>query len=482
MNKISASFYKHPLKVSIFLALLLRTLAAVFNYGPAAIDDYNNIIAPALKLLQTGEHPQIPSLRFELLPWLFYFFMLPFSWLGIEQPYRLVSGGYFVMGLYSLLMVGAFYRIGCLIFADDKRWPAWLTLLAAVHFLSPFYGTRMYLGSLAMVPMSWAVYFLLKERFSEFSFRDALLAGFFLSAVVYFRFVLAPLYFTAVIWYLFRRRDRVLPFLLGGLITAVLMVFSEVLTGKYPLQTAVEFLKYNLQAHFSGGPGYGSMAWYAYIGILLYFFIPPLSILYIWPLIRGIKKLPLIALLFFAFLIPHSMLAYKLDRFVYPVIPLFFLLTVYGIYLLRNHRWLVTTFKGFLFVSFLFSFAVAFSGSQLSGIDAMTALRQKSLNNDRNIYIYKVNPVRYGYFGFDIKNRPVIINDLSSIDEKTDFYLLNFMDLNEGELKVLAEQNITCKKKKTYWPAFLESIVIKLNPKHNMRRRENVLYLCAETG
>jgi hypothetical protein len=102
--------------------------------------------------------------------------------------------------------------------------------------------------------------------------------GFFLSFAIFFRFSLAPLYFALAAYLVFAlpkgaRLRGLMQFGIGGAMTAVLMSLLELLNGKMPFSTALEFVKYNFDAHIAT-QSYGSMPWHMYIGIVLLFPIP----------------------------------------------------------------------------------------------------------------------------------------------------------------------------------------------------------------
>jgi hypothetical protein len=75
-------YLNHTLAFALLLAFVIRSVAAWRNYGPFAVDDYQNVIEPALRYLMLGDRPEIPSLRFEILPYAFAWFMKPLYFYG----------------------------------------------------------------------------------------------------------------------------------------------------------------------------------------------------------------------------------------------------------------------------------------------------------------------------------------------------------------------------------------------------------------
>lgn len=335
MNNLLKAFNQKPLLYSLLIAFVLRTLAAFFNYGPGAIDDFVHVIDKALQYIQTGEDFTLTSYRFKILPYFFYTLMLPAHWLGIDSPRYLVSTAYFFLGLISLLQILAVHKIGSNILTE--KWRNLATLISAIHFLSPFYSTRAYFATFSMLALSWAFYFITKPERKNL---DLFWFGFLIAASVFFRFSLAPIYFTLLIFILFREKNFkwLVSYLAGGAAIAVLMVINEIAFGKYPFETVLSFLEYNYNSHIAKTE-YDKMGYFNYFGILMYLFIPPLSILFLFPLFEAIKKLHYFTLTLVTFLVVHSLIAFKLDRYVIPMIPIWIIMTLYGFMIVESREY-----------------------------------------------------------------------------------------------------------------------------------------------
>ena len=477
-TRILYIYSMHPLGVSLLLAFTLRFIASVMNHGPGAIDDYNNTIGPALKLLQTGEPPQVPSLRFEFLPYLFYYFMLPFQLMGFQGSGELVSGAYILLSIVFLSQVWGMFLWGG-VYLNDK-WRNLFTLVGSVHFIFSFFMTRAYLGSFSLVAIIWGLYWIKKDKH--------FLSGLMFSLVALFRFTLAPIYLVGLVYVL--RKKIIKPggtvqaptrpwmYLLGGLSTTILMVALEHLTGHEPFETVISFFRYNIQAHVVSN-SYGSMPWFTYFGILLLVFIPPISIILLKPFFKACQKLKLPFAVFLAVLLPHLFLPYKLERFIVPVIPVFMLITLYGLQISKRSRWYPKVFYIFLWINLPISILFIFSGSQMSATKSLIELEKRPGVK----FIHNVRPVWWGYYGYH-KPRPQVESQITNIIREVQkkkilsFHILNFLALPERELKKLSEHHIFCQHEETYWPSIGEQIVIWLNPKFNQRRRETVLYHC----
>jgi hypothetical protein len=87
----------------------------------------------------------------------------------------------------------------------------------------------------------------------------------------------------------------------------------------HPLRMAVE------------ADGYPSSPPWHYLLTLLAALIPPVSIVLLAAAIKGARQFPLLGLATLAFLISHSMIANKQERFLLPILPFLFLLAVAGL-------------------------------------------------------------------------------------------------------------------------------------------------------
>ncbi len=486
---ISLLFEKRPLISSISCALFLRTIAAILNYGPAEIDDHKNIIAPALKFLQTGSHPEVPLLRFPIFPYLFSAFMYPVHFLGVKNPRYLVSFGYFIMAILSLLQVWGMYKLGGLYLNKQKR--NILTFLSAVYFLSPFFSTRMYLGSFAIISITWAFYFLgksvLKTEINPLKTRYIYLAGLLFSLTIFFRFTLTPLYFCGLFYLIYKNKKeypQIFFYLFGGITTILLMICIEIAADRIPFSTSINFLRHNFDSHILHN-AYGEMPWYSYLGLIFSLFIFPISLILFWPFLIGGFRLRFIFSCFLLIFLLHQAIDHKLERFLIPLLPLFFLLTVYGLQILSQKRFVQNSFRVFMVLNLPLAFLAATNGSQMATINGLIGLRE--LDDEKHKIVMNVQTISWAYYGYDktIPIRASSAKNIIQIVEKNlwkDFYLLKFLHLNEDDLSKLLSKNIQCHKKNVFEPSFLEKMVIRSNPDFNNRRRETILYQCIKSN
>ncbi|MCX7632725.1 MAG: hypothetical protein N2Z22_05270 [Turneriella sp.] len=492
MQQIKNFWQKHPLASALLLAFVIRTIAALRNYGPFAHDDFINIIDPALQYLFTGQMPPNDPLRFAALPYAFAALMQPLYALGVRRADFLVSFGYFVLACISLLQIVAIYRIGDLLFSERTRNA--LALFTASWAVVPLFSHSTDLATPSYLLMSFAIFYLIKAFPENFGLPiqqnrwwPAAVAGFFVSAAVLFRFSLAPVYFALALWILLCAKQKIKSltfFALGGLATTLLMVGIELLGGQRPFSTAIEFIRYNFAMHVKT-QSYGTMPWYTYLGLSLLFPLPGIGLIF-WPYmlrLMGQRRFRALTVIYIAFLVSHSLVAFKLDRYFIPMLPvlsvfLFAVMEYYGDKAPVRHG-----FRAFWLVNGLLILPLALTMQQRAGVDG--AIFAGSV--DAPLFVSKIEPWRPGYYGYH-KVPPHFaekeIDIVRTAQEKNyqRFYVYRFLYYTEQEFQEFQKQGFSCQLERTFRPDLAERIAIWLNPEMNRRRDDTTLYLCKAVG
>jgi hypothetical protein len=233
---------------------------------------------------------------------------------------------------YSLLVVYFVYR---LLERSLGRESAMLGgLLAAAFFAMPVTAVHQLEESVSQVPLLAACWWWQR---TEDSWRWAVAAGSALGAALILRFPLIGFVAAFVVMALLQRvtLQRKLAFLGGLALVIVLQGSSNVLINHqwgysfihrlgpmlHPQQMALE------------AEGYPSSPPWHYVLTLLAALIPPVSILLLAAAIRGgtSRQFSLIGVATLAFLVSHSIVANKQERFLLPILPLLLILVVAGL-------------------------------------------------------------------------------------------------------------------------------------------------------
>ncbi|HRP69826.1 MAG TPA: hypothetical protein PLY93_09880, partial [Turneriella sp.] len=372
-------YHKHPLPVILCVGFLLRALAAFYNYTPTAEDDYANVIEPALAHYQTGAPIQTEAYRLAFLPKAFYAFIQPLKIFNVTSAPFLVSWGFFILGCFSLLGIWAFYRLGGEIGSEKENMRTTAAWLYAAHFILPFFSTRAFQESLTLTTVPLALWFLLKKNARA---RDFLLGGVFLGLTVVFRFqvgILALTAFSFFVVYVFKKKitaKHLLGYITGGLLALFFLIFLDKIEGRVLLSTPLEYIRINYEGNIASA-SYGSAPWHTYITLLAAIFIPPFSLVLLYPFFAAFQKNLFLAINLVVFILLHSFIGNKLERFMLPVLPFFFLLTLHGLFTLRKMRIVRYAWRGFVVLNALILLPVTLSRSQLNTIDAAAYLAHK---------------------------------------------------------------------------------------------------------
>lgn len=476
--KLKKIYEEKPLLFSIIAALIIRLIASWINYGPAAIDDYENIIAPALMKIQiNGIIDTTANKRFEIFPYMFYLSMKPLQLMGIDNPRYLVSAAYTVLSLLSLFGIWGMHKLGALYL--EEKWQKQLTLISAIYFLTPLIMTKAYLGTYAIISMPWAFYYLGKKNATLV---DYFWGSFCLAMTTFFRYQVSLIFFFAVIYLIIMRKERLKAFaglFLGGFSMLIIIAFFEIVMGRSIGETILSYLQMNILSNVVS-QDYGNAPWHTYLGILLTIFIPPFSIMIFYASLRNLHKAWLISGSVILFVFIHSLIGNKLERFLFPILPLFFLLSYIGIQNFWQNRWLRLSYKSFFIVNLIALPFATIASSQMSVVDG--AIYMSSLK--KRIYLEHPLPAwKKAYYGYQNKpleyfNKKVYLLHKKIIQDNDQFYFFSVMPMKERYTRQMDELNIQCTVDKIFWPSPLEQLVIYLNPGKNKRRRESYLYLC----
>ena len=475
---MKAFYTRHPLLVILSAAFILRTAAAFYNYTPTAEDDYANIIEPALKHYQTGAAITTELYRLPALPKVFYAFLVPLKLAAVADTTLLVSWGLFCLGIISLAGVWAFYQ---LVRQTTPGWEKAAGWLYAGHFLLPFFSTRAFQESLTLTTVPLALYFLFHPERPPYRL---FFAGLFLGFTVIFRFqaaILAVTIFLYLCYELLRRKTnprQLLAFSAGGAVALLLLVLLDVAEGRAALATPLEYIRINFLGNVVN-QSYGSAPWHTYLTLLTVVFIPPFSFVLLLALYRGMRSDLLSTICLAVFVISHSLIANKLDRFMLPILPFFFLLTLRGLCDLANSKFIKFAWRGFIISNIIILLPITLSRSQLNTIHAAQYLAP----SPRPLLLYRIDLWKQSYMTF-AKPFPANHDDLRSLlaAMKTldagEADLLSLGIISAEEEKALRGAGFECRQERTFEPSWQEKIVIYLNPRFNARRDTSVLYRC----
>ena len=348
---------------------LLRLFAAVFSQGFLASDDHH-VVVPAADQIASGVGLALTYERSALFPGVIGAIMAVTRSIGIHDPGVEMLVVRIIQAAYSLLVVYFAYRI--LERALGKESAMLGGLLTAAFFALPVTAVHQLEESVCQVPLLGACWWWQRtEDQHQPAHLWAALSGAALGTALILRFPLIGFVAAFVVVALLRRRPVSLSdkaAFLGGLaLVVVLQGYSNAVVNHEWWYSFSQRLGPMLhpQRMATDAEGYPSSPPWHYVLTLLAALIPPVSILLLAAAVKGARQFPLLGLATLAFLVSHSLIANKQERFLLPILPVLFILAVAGLPWLaariapvyRGLWWYFWIVNGALLIVLTFSFA-----------------------------------------------------------------------------------------------------------------------------
>jgi 4-amino-4-deoxy-L-arabinose transferase-like glycosyltransferase len=322
-------------KSSLFWLLVigatLRLAAAVFSRGFLTADDHHVLVVAADGLASGGSLPAGYKRSF-LYPTAVSLIMGAARAIGITSPDAEMLLVRLAHAAYSLLGIVLVYRI---LERTSGRDSAVLGgLLMATIFPIPVTSVHQFEEVVCQVPLLAGCWWLLRAQDRPDTRAWLVLGGVMLGIALILRLQLlsfvAPL--VLLLWY--RSPRNIGPYATVGLLLVLLVqgAANAVVNGEwwfsFKAYYGVLFVAPQEVVRESGG--YPSGPPWRYVLTLLGLFVPPFSLLAVAAMLRGGRAIPLIGIPTLGFLIAHSLIANKQERFLLPVLPLLIVLAAAG--------------------------------------------------------------------------------------------------------------------------------------------------------
>ena len=328
----------HPLGFLLALGLFLRILAALFARGYMGTDDHFQVIEIAADW-QRGNFVFLPgdtqfyrSLLYPALNWLPMVFLHK---LGVYHPDIVMLVNRLLHALFSLWTIALTYKFGLLL--ANRRVAFTAGALTAAYALMPYVGVRNLIESFCMPFLLWGLYQTAKAETgkSENSERSWIWAGLAFGLAFLIRWQTAAAILGVVLYLTYRKKWRGLAVIgvFGSIPVLVEAVWDWWAHGVF-FGSFWAYIQHNL-AHsrdYVVGP------WYRYLLLLLGILIPPFSFLFLAAMVRWVKRFGILIWATLAFLIIHSVVPGKQERFILPIFPLLALMGTAGLKLWQETR------------------------------------------------------------------------------------------------------------------------------------------------
>jgi hypothetical protein len=329
-NQVAELVAAHPLAAAIVAGALARIVCALVGVGFHARDDYFHVLDPALRWAEAPgfdwDATDLPGagIRSHLVPRAVWLLVLGARAVGITEPTSLLRLVYLTVGAYSLLVIPAAYAATRRL-ADEKSatLAAWL---CALHFAMPYAGTRLLIEAMAMPPLVAGLWLVTYD-----SLRTRFVAGLFVGLACWFRFQVSvaavALGVTLALVVALTRGRRAAATSLGAFAGGGIAAVG--LQGLFDLWTTGTFLGplwRNVVQNLDPPAGLSRSSPFVYLGLWLLLTVPPATVVLAPFLARVSMRLVLVTWPFLAFVLFHSLVPHKEDRFMLPALPLFLIL------------------------------------------------------------------------------------------------------------------------------------------------------------
>lgn len=501
--KIISHLSSRPFVTVLIVGVALRLLAVIFAQGYMTHDDHFETVEIAWSWHHQGVFLDDGTLRWEGKPDfgvlrsaaynLFLLGLMKITALfGVE---RLATHMYFdrlIHALLSLLPVVFGYRY--LREEIDERTAFVGGMLLAAFFVMPYLGVRNLVEMVAgnfLLPGLYYAHRSLKERAG--SARDAILAGVFCGLALMIRYQAAAAIVAVPFAMLVQSRRWKMP-VMFCMSVGVLLFFQaglDIYTHGY-FWGSFRNLIGHLGEPTIPGP------WYRYILLLLGIMIPPLSLLFIGSMFQRtvIRKHLVFWSALVSFVVIHSFIAEKQERFMITILPVLLTLGAAGLYhLVARDNWF-TRLKGlrtslwiwFIAVNLTALAVFTFNYGKRGAIEPLVFLSGQS---DADSVLFDATERRlfipYSYWSYD-RSRAVPLYEAGDLDsaivqgkiESKDppRYAVIFTDSRLDEhLQILQEKLGQYQVVFHGEPSIVDALANKLNPKYNRRNESWVVRL-----
>jgi 4-amino-4-deoxy-L-arabinose transferase-like glycosyltransferase len=335
MDWIKFLWNNNPLKLILWVALILRLVAVIFSRGYGMHDDHFLVIETAQSWLDGAsynnwflerENTDSPTILNFFYAGLHYILFFILGKGGITDPQIKMYIVRLVHALWSLLVVYYGYKITEKL--ADQRTARITGLLLATLWLMPFFSVRN-LVEMACIPFLMAGFWqLLNAQGDKGHLMKYLYASLLFGMAFTFR--IQTLIFPAGIGLVLLYRKKILECLIlaGGIIIILLLThgLSDWIIWGRPFTALGEYLTHNIDHRFDYTVG----PWYIYILVIIGVLIPPLSLILLTGFFRSWKKYAIIFIPTLLFLIFHSYYPNKQERFILPALPFILMLGMIG--------------------------------------------------------------------------------------------------------------------------------------------------------
>jgi hypothetical protein len=410
------------------------------------------------------------GLRSQLVPRLVELVVYLARAAGVSEPETLLRVLHLSAGAYSLLAVWGMWLLASrLLPPKGARIATWL---AALHFAMPYLGTRLLIEAMAIPPLLFGLWLASLTASSVF------VAGLLLGLACWLRYQVAVIAVGVAVHFALHKRWRDVGYLAaGGLLALLIQGVFDKFTAGAPFQPLIN----NIMANAAPHEALTRMSPTTYLWIWLALTIPPVTVTLLPAMWHEARKLRLIWLPFFMFVIAHMLIPHKEERFMAPALPLFLVMLAAGLV-----RRMPPAFAVWFVAIQVVALGVAVTHrSQAGQREAITTLRH---DDDAHALIAMGPEVPAFYLGdraLPVRRHGEVdavwlrraMRDLDADDTPANRFLAFASDGFKVEV-LLDAMALDCKRERVFESSFFDRLAYRLNPEHNRRRGPLVLWTC----
>lgn len=395
MKRMQAIYERNPLRFILFLAFLIRLLAAIFSRGYGMHDDHFLVIEAAQSFADGFDYNNwlpwnnsgVPSGHSWFYVGMHFILFKVLNFIGLDDPQLKMVVVRFFHALYSLLVVLIGYRITRKIGTEkDAVRVAWM--LALLWFI-PSTSVRNLVEWVCVPPLMLTIYFLMKSEDKEKVNLNFLLSGICAGIALSIRFQSMFFLVGLAVYLLWKKEFRGSLFVFFGFAISFFATQSvDLFFYGRPFAEITEYINYNL----INATTYFDRPWYQYIFTVAGMLVPPISVFLIIGYFKAWKKALIIILPSLTFFLFHSWFPNKQERFILPFFPFIIMAGVIGWGMIREGK-LASKAEKFAWnffwtLNIAAMLVVSFTYSKRSMVESMYFLYKQ---NDYNNFIMEVS-------------------------------------------------------------------------------------------
>jgi len=267
MERIIKTWNDNPLKLILWVAVILRIVSAVFSKGFGMHDDHFLVIEASQSWVDGTDYnswlpgsggntgPQGHSFFYVGLHYLLFTFL---EWLGIVDAQIKMYAVRLLHAAFSLIAVVLAYRITLHLY--NKNAARMAGLLVAVLWIMPFLSVRNLVEVVCIPPLMYAVWLILKTENREKTLKLLFWSGFFLGIAFSIRFQTLVFAGGAGLALLIQKRWSGALVMGTGLLISIFITqgLTDIIIWGYPFAEVVAYVVYN----YTHANDYIVLGWY----------------------------------------------------------------------------------------------------------------------------------------------------------------------------------------------------------------------------